>query len=180
MTKECHKPQLRVSSYHCKIHLHLIPSSLPPERAYIHSRSIRLTTRSHNNRYLVPGIKTPVLLQYCTSEEPQLQSSTRSSRLYIRVRENYRGMYLRWYDYSTCVATPTKKKKEADSVHKSTTGSTSTSVFLMYDVPYFRLNPSLTSNPKVHHPAIESLVLSLQRGKAAAVFVSSRHRDFVA
>ena len=39
---------------------------------------------------------------------------------------------------------------------------------------------SLTSKPKVHHPAIDSLVLSLQCGKATAVFVSSRHRDFVA
>ena len=35
-------------------------------------------------------------------------------------------------------------------------------------------------NQKVHHPAIESLVLSLQCGKAAAVFVSSGDRDFVA
>ena len=38
------------------------------------------------------------------------------------------------------------------------------------------INSSLTSNPKVHHPAIDSLVLSLQCGKATAVFVSSRHR----
>ena len=35
-------------------------------------------------------------------------------------------------------------------------------------------------HPKVHHPAIDSLVLSLQCGKAAAVFVPSRCRDFVA
>ena len=35
-------------------------------------------------------------------------------------------------------------------------------------------------NPKVHHPAMDSLVLSLQCGKGATVFVSSRHREFVA
>ena len=80
----------------------------------------------------------------------------------------------------TCVASPTKKIWKADFPDKSTTGSTSTSVFFTYDVPYFRHNSGVTSNRKVHHPAIESLVLSLQCGKATAVFVSSRDRDFVA
>ena len=49
----------------------------------------------------------------------------------------------------------------------------------MYNVPCFRHNSGVTSNRKVHHPAIESLVLSPQCDKATAVFVSSRDRDFV-
>ena len=79
----------------------------------------------------------------------------------------------------TCVASPTKKY-EKPFPDKSTIESTSTSFFFTYDDPYFRHNSGVTSNRKVHHPAIESLVLSLQCGKATAVFVSSRDRDFVA
>ena len=55
--------------------------------------------------------------------------------------------------------------------------------FFTYDVPRFRHNSRLTSNPKVDHPdhpAIDSLVPLLRCGKATAVFVSSRNRDFVA
>ena len=77
-----------------------------------------------------------------------------------------------------CCIAHQKKTKKADSADESTTGSTSTSFFFTYDVPQFRRNSSLTSERKVHHPAIDSSVLSLQCGKAVAVFVSSRHRDF--
>ena len=79
-----------------------------------------------------------------------------------------------------CCIAHKKNTQKVDSADKSTTGSTSTSAFLIYDVPKFRHNSSLTSNPKVHYPAIDSLVLSLQCGKATAAFVSSRDRDFVA
>ena len=57
-------------------------------------------------------------------------------------------------------------------------GSICTSVLLTYDVPEFCQYSSFTSNPNVHHSAIDYLVLSLQCGQATAGFVSSRHRDF--
>ena len=79
----------------------------------------------------------------------------------------------RMRDQCICVASPTKQTNKNDSSDKCTTASTSTSVFFTYDVSCFRHNSSLTSNLKVHHPAIDSLVLSLQCGKATAVFVSS-------
>ena len=71
-------------------------------------------------------------------------------------------------------------QKKVDSADKPTTGSTTISVCVSDHVSYFRHYSSLTSNPKVHHPAIDSLVLSLRCGNATAIFVSSRHRDFVA
>ena len=73
-----------------------------------------------------------------------------------------------------------KKKKIADSLHKSSTGSTSTCVFFLRDIPSFYHNSSHTSDPKMHHPAMDSLVLSLQCGKATAVFVPSKDCDIVA
>ena len=42
------------------------------------------------------------------------------------------------------------------------------------------ITPASPLITKVHHPVIECQVLSLQCGKATAVFVSSRDRDFVA
>ena len=71
-------------------------------------------------------------------------------------------------DTSSCVwcCIAHKKKWKADFPDKSTTGSTSTSVFFTYDVPYFRHNSGVTSNRKVHHPAIESQVLSLHSSVA--------------
>ena len=47
----------------------------------------------------------------------------------------------------------------------------------------FRISAITPTSPlikKVHHPAIESLVLSLQCGKATTVFSSSRDWEFVA
>ena len=58
--------------------------------------------------------------------------------------------------------------------------STSTCVFFLYDIPSFCHNSSHISDPKMHHPAMDSLVLSLQCGKATAVFVSSKDCDIVA
>lgn len=55
-------------------------------------------------------------------------------------------------------------------------GSTA-SECLWYDVTQFCHQSSLTSKPIVHHPAMDTLVLSLQSGKAAAVFFISKHRD---
>ena len=53
--------------------------------------------------------------------------------------------------------------------------------FLYYDVSCISARTAASrSNFKVHRPAIDSLVLPLQCSKATAVFVSSRHRDFVA
>ena len=78
----------------------------------------------------------------------------------------------------TCDATT--HKKNADSLHKSTTGSTSTCVFFLHDIPLFCHNSSHTSEPKTHHPATDSLVVSLQYGKATAVFVPSKDCDMVA
>ena len=43
----------------------------------------------------------------------------------------------------------------------------------LYDVPSFCHNSSHTSDPRMHHPAMDSLVLALECGKATAVFVPS-------
>ena len=42
------------------------------------------------------------------------------------------------------------------------------------------INSSHTADPKMHHPATDSSVLSLQCGKATAVFVLSKDCDIVA
>ena len=67
-----------------------------------------------------------------------------------------------------------------DFLHKSTTGSTSTCVFFLSDIPSLRNNFSYTPDPKIHHPAMDSYVLQLQCGNATAAFVRSKHRDIVA
>ena len=67
----------------------------------------------------------------------------------------------------------------ADFLHKSTTGSTSINscVFFLY-VPSFCHNfLSHTFDSKMHHSAMDSQVLSLQCGKATALFVCSKHLD---
>ena len=79
-----------------------------------------------------------------------------------------------------CCTAHEKKKKIADSLHKSSTGSTSTCVFFLRDIPSFYHNSSHTSDPKMHHPAMDSLVLSPQCGKVTAVFVPSKDCDIVA
>ena len=48
---------------------------------------------------------------------------------------------------------PTKKSHFADFLHKSTTGSTSTCVFFLYDIASLCHNLSYTFDPKMHHPA---------------------------
>ena len=55
------------------------------------------------------------------------------------------------------------------------------SIFSCTDIPSFCHNSSYTSDPKMHHSAMDSWVLSLQQcGKATAVFVRSKHHDIVA
>ena len=49
-----------------------------------------------------------------------------------------------------------------------------------YGIPSFCHNSSHTFDPKLHHPAMDTLVLSLQRVKATAVFVRSKDCDIVA
>ena len=64
---------------------------------------------------------------------------------------------------------PQEKKKEADSWNKSTTGSTSTSVFFLYDIPYFCHDSSLTAYPKVPPPCdglFGALTTVWQRGSS--------------
>ena len=82
-------------------------------------------------------------------------------------------------DGKTCVASPTNKKQEPILRTNPRMEALLPPFFLRTTFDNCH-NFSVTPNPKVHHPAIDSLVLSLQCGKAAAVFVSSRHRDFVA
>ena len=74
---------------------------------------------------------------------------------------------------------PQNKCYFAVVLHKSTTESTSTCVYCLYDIPSLFNNSSHTSDPKMHHPAMDPLVLSLQRGKAIAVFVPSKNCDIV-
>lgn len=59
-------------------------------------------------------------------------------------------------------------------------GITYTNVFVLYDIPHFYHNSSITSNKKSHYPATDSLVLSLQSGKAAAAWVTCKRRDSLA
>ena len=54
--------------------------------------------------------------------------------------------------------------KKADSWNKPTTGSTSTSVLFLDDIPSLCHNFSHTFDPKMHHPAMDAQVLSLQCG----------------
>ena len=84
---------------------------------------------------------------------------------------------------STCVAPPTKKvifrrffAQIYDWKHLYL------HIFLVsYDIPSFCHNPSHTSDPIMHHPVMDSLVLSQQQcGKATAVFVPSKDCDIVA
>ena len=56
----------------------------------------------------------------------------------------------------TCVAPRTKKCHFADFLHKSTTGSTCTCAFFLYDIPSLCHNFSHTFDPKMHHPAMDS------------------------
>ena len=51
---------------------------------------------------------------------------------------------------------PQKKCHFADFLHKSTTGSTSTCVFFLYDNPSLCHYFSYTFDPKMHHPAMDS------------------------
>ena len=52
-------------------------------------------------------------------------------------------------------------------------------VFFLCDIP--PINSSHTSDPKMHHPAMDSLVLLLQQcAKATAVFVPFKDCDIVA
>ena len=69
----------------------------------------------------------------------------------------------------------------AEYMEKITPGSTSTTVFLLYDTRFVNFHrSSRTFNQRVHHPAMDSSVLSLRCGKAAAVFVPCKDRDSVA
>ena len=52
--------------------------------------------------------------------------------------------------------------------------------FLLYDIPSLCHNFSHTVDPKMHHPVMDSWVLSLQCDKATAVFVPSKDCDMVA
>ena len=72
----------------------------------------------------------------------------------------------------TCVASPTKK-----NLKSRFSGQFHDWKHLYLRFLYGRRDSAITP---VHHPAIESLVLSLQCGKATAVLVSSRDRQFVA
>ena len=60
---------------------------------------------------------------------------------------------------TTRVAPPIKKCHVADFLHKSTTGSISTCVFFLYDLPSLCHNVSYTFDPKMHHLAMDSYVL---------------------
>ena len=65
---------------------------------------------------------------------------------------------------NTCVAPSTKKKKNADFLHKRTTGERDLylCIFIVWHCVPFCRNASHTSVPKIHYPAMDSLVLSLQ------------------
>ena len=78
----------------------------------------------------------------------------------------------------TCVALPSKKKDISPTFCTNLPLEAPLPVYFscIYDVPSFCHDSSHTSDPKMHHPVMDSLVLSLQCGKATAVFVSSRHR----
>ena len=58
--------------------------------------------------------------------------------------------------FSPVLHRPQKKCHFADFLHKSTTGSTSTCVFFLYDIPSLCHNFSYTFDPKMHHPAMDS------------------------
>ena len=49
----------------------------------------------------------------------------------------------------------------------------------LYDIPSFCHHSGHTSDPKMHHPAMDSQVLQLQCDKATAVFVPSKDCDIV-
>ena len=57
---------------------------------------------------------------------------------------------------ATCDAPSTKKMSSRRFFHKSTTGSTSTCVFFVCDIPSLCDNFSYTFDPKMHHPAMDS------------------------
>ena len=81
----------------------------------------------------------------------------------------------------TCVALPPQKTEiGGQTTPKYRSGTTFTTVKIVYDFPQFCHNSSATVNHISHPPAMGSWVLSLQCGKAAAVLVTCKHRDSVA
>ena len=79
----------------------------------------------------------------------------------------------------TPVPPPTKYIFFADSSNNPPTGSTSTCVFFLYDIPSFCHNCSHTADPDMHHPAMDSKVVTTQCGKVTTVFVPSKDCDIV-
>ena len=82
----------------------------------------------------------------------------------------------------TCVALPSKKKDISPTFCTNLPLEAPLPVYFscIYDVPSFCHDSSHTSDPKMHHPVMDSLVLSLQCGKATAFFVTSIDCDIVA
>ena len=151
-------------------------------------QGLRITTKSH-----VPGILwLPLLPQnrkplipygvvFTTERMCDLGDFPVCMKCF---RIPYRGddvilCYRKKQNVAPVLQCPQNKCYFAVVLHKSTTESTSTCVYCLYDIPSLFNNSSHTSDPKMHHPAMDPLVLSLQRGKAIAVFVPSKNCDIV-
>ena len=86
--------------------------------------------------------------------------------LLIRVAESNREFYIFRPMTSVLHRPQEKKSRFVAQIYDCP----STCVFFLNDIPSFCHNSSHTSDSKMNHPAMDSLVLSLQCGSAAVVF----------
>ena len=70
-------------------------------------------------------------------------------------------------------------KNWGQTIPKYRSGTTSTTVIFVHDIPQSCHHSDVAASQKTHHPAMGSLALSLPCGKAAAILVTCKHRDSV-
>ena len=89
------------------------------------------------------------------------------------------AMQRRWSTCSTAQKMCIRYIYFADSMHKSMTDKHLYLCIFLVRHSVFCHTSSHTSDPKTHHPVMDSLVLSLRCAKATAVFVPSKDCDIV-